>query len=371
VGSHTQPFETNVNTTNCTIMNTYRKGKISEEAGVPMRTTPAPSSRILVPPVTPFCPRLRFASWTLGPLVSLTLLLAGRATAQPFKTLHSFTAVSTNSAGVYTNSDGSNPFAGLTVVGNGGTRYGTAANGGPHGFGTVFAVNDDGTGFRLLRAFMGGDCANPWTGLVLSGNTLYGTAHYGGSSGDGAVFAVNTDGTGFRILHGFSDADGAYPNGGLILSGNTLYGTTAHGGGWDAGTVFAVNTDGTGFRILHHFTAAALSDFYGYDVFGQYFIEIYINADGAIPVAGLILSGNTLYGTASGGGAGGNGTVFALNTDGTGFTTLHSFDQTQNLTRHRVGGPPGGCLGGTCGPGSQCLVGGCVCRGFCSGGGGA
>ena len=49
------------------------------------------------------------------------------------------------------------------------------------------------------------------------------------------------------------------------------------------------------------------------------------NSDGANPYAGLILSGNTLYGTASDGGSSGNGTVFAVNTDGTGFTNLHSF----------------------------------------------
>ena len=49
------------------------------------------------------------------------------------------------------------------------------------------------------------------------------------------------------------------------------------------------------------------------------------NSDGANPYAGLILSGNTLYGTANGGGSSGNGTVFAVNTNGTGFTNLHSF----------------------------------------------
>ncbi len=49
------------------------------------------------------------------------------------------------------------------------------------------------------------------------------------------------------------------------------------------------------------------------------------NSDGAKPQAGLILSGNTLYGTASGGGNAGLGTVFAVNTDGTGFTVLHTF----------------------------------------------
>src|SRR5437867_2898822 len=47
--------------------------------------------------------------------------------------------------------------------------------------------------------------------------------------------------------------------------------------------------------------------------------------DGANLEAGLILSGNTLYGTAAGGGSSGNGTVFKVNTDGTGFTNLYSF----------------------------------------------
>src|SRR5215831_4231023 len=75
------------------------------------------------------------------------------------------------------------------------------------------------------------DGANPNGGLLLSNNTLYGTAYSGGSSGYGSVFAVNTDGTGFTNLHSFTGgSDGANPIGGLILSSNTLYGTTANGG---------------------------------------------------------------------------------------------------------------------------------------------
>ena len=49
------------------------------------------------------------------------------------------------------------------------------------------------------------------------------------------------------------------------------------------------------------------------------------NSDGIFPESRLIISGNTLYGTASGGGSSGIGTVFAVNTDGTGFKTLHTF----------------------------------------------
>ena len=36
------------------------------------------------------------------------------------------------------------------------------------------------------------------------------------------------------------------------------------------------------------------------------------NSDGANPYAGLILSGNTLYGTARYGGSSGDGTVFSI-----------------------------------------------------------
>src|SRR5579859_4627519 len=48
------------------------------------------------------------------------------------------------------------------------------------------------------------------------------------------------------------------------------------------------------------------------------------NSDGVEPESGLLLSGNTLYGTAKQGGSF-SGTVFALNTDGSSFRTLYDF----------------------------------------------
>jgi len=148
---------------------------------------------------------------------------------------------------------------------SGNTLYGTANSGGSAGYGTVFAVNTDGTGFTNLHSFTApsgsggfsgtnGDGAYPWSGLILSGNTLYGTASSGGNPGFGTVFALNTNGTGFTVLHNFTYNDGGHPHTGLILSGNTLYGTAYSGGLSGYGTVFAVNTDGTGFTDLHSFT---------------------------------------------------------------------------------------------------------------------
>ena len=109
----------------------------------------------------------------------------------------------------------------------------------------------------------------------------------------------------FTTLHSFTNnPDGANPYAELILSGNTLYGTTQFGGSSNIGTVFAVNTDGTGYTNLYSFIGSSYE---------------------ANPRASLILSGNTLYGTATYGGGSDNGTVFAINTNGMGFTNLYSF----------------------------------------------
>jgi uncharacterized repeat protein (TIGR03803 family) len=237
-----------------------------------------------------------------------------------FTNLHIFTATAVLQP--WTNSDGANPEARLILSGS--TLYGTTTGGGSAGNGTVFAVKTDGTGFTNLYvftatlnapAYSGGtnnDGAYPSAGLILSGSTLYGTAYEGGTNGDGTVFAINADGTDFTNLHSFNGNDGANPEAELILSGNTLYGTTSYGGANYEGTVFAVKTNGTGFTNLY--------------IFSTWFSGI--NGDGAQPQAGLILSGNTLYGTTYEGGTYGDGTVFAVNTDGTGFANLCNLTET-------------------------------------------
>src|SRR5437870_1123142 len=148
-------------------------------------------------------------SFLLPALIAvLNLLPAGRATAQTFTTLYSFTATGDP---YYTNSDGTQPY-GLILSGS--TLYGTAASGGSSGRGTVFALHTDGTGFTNLYSFsaasaypdhINSDGANPSAGLILSGSTLYGTASSGGSSGYGTVFALHTDGMGFTNLHSFTE----------------------------------------------------------------------------------------------------------------------------------------------------------------------
>ncbi|HEY1788027.1 MAG TPA: choice-of-anchor tandem repeat GloVer-containing protein [Verrucomicrobiae bacterium] len=203
--------------------------------------------------------------------------------------------VNTNGAGPtnfynFSFNTGLSPAAGLTL--NGDTFYGAARGGGSSDYGVIFSINTDGTGYTNFFNFSGTNGSSPLATLILSGNTLYGTTEYDLDRGYGTIFAVNTDGSDFTNLYIFNGYDGANPVGSLVLSNNVLYGTTMSGGSGGFGTVFAINTDGTGFITLYNFSGGW---------------------DGATPDGdGLVLSGNTLYGTTSSGGSSGNGTVFAL-----------------------------------------------------------
>jgi uncharacterized repeat protein (TIGR03803 family) len=71
------------------------------------------------------------------------------------------------------------------------------------------------------------------------------------------------------------------------------------------------------FVALAHAGAASFTNLYNFS-----------GTEGAYLDAGLVLSGNTLYGTTWGGGSSGDGTVFQVNPDGTGFTNLYNFSGT-------------------------------------------
>src|SRR5439155_3509495 len=123
--------------------------------------------------------------------------------------------------------------------------YGTAYFGGASSYGTVFALNTNGTGFTNFHSFTlgtGGDfptnCdgALPHAGLILSGNALYGTAPQGGSSGNGTVFSVSLPAPQLAIAHSGANVILTWPtdNGGFDFTGYTLQSTTNLGspGSW-------------------------------------------------------------------------------------------------------------------------------------------
>ena len=236
-------------------------------------------------------------------------------------------------------SPGANPAAGVALSGS--VLCGTTLNGGRQNAGTMFYVPLGLTNFvTVFRSLSNApDAGNPEGEMAVSGNGLFGTSFGGGSNGVGAVFVGQTNGS-VSVVHSFpaasannaTNAGGASPTALIALSGNTIYGTTTTGGAAANGTVFSVTTNGATFSDLHDFS---LLD-----------SQAGTNVDGAAPWGGLILSGGTLYGTASVGGAGGSGVVFSISTNGTNFTVLYHFSPMDTLTATNADGaiPFGGLV---------------------------
>jgi uncharacterized repeat protein (TIGR03803 family) len=237
--------------------------------------------------------------------------------------------------------DGANPVASLIEFR--GNLFGTTTKGGTSNGGTVFRINLATGRKTILHKFSGSDDgADPQASLINVGGLLYGTTEYGGK-GLGTVFSVTTAGA-ETVLDslGVQSEGPIYPAAGLINVNGTLYGTTVGGGYYQIGTVFSVTPSGT-LKLLHFFEGgdsdgsepvASLINvkgtLYGTTATGGAFggcgtifsitkagaekvvYSFHGGSDGAYPDARLIDVGGTLYGTTTGGGSAGNGTVFAL-----------------------------------------------------------
>ena len=258
-----------------------------------------------------------------NPVVMLLVLISSfgfglviKTKAQNFATVHLFASIG---------GDGFHPTIGPILWD--GTLYGTTMSGGTSADGVVYKGSLDGSDFVTLHSFsaciaIGSTNADgiwPSSILTLSGSSLFGTASRGGGGGSGSIFAVETNGSNFRVLYSFTavvlgfreltNVDGAGPVGSLIITNNAVYGVTTTGGIWGKGTVFAIDLDGSNFRVLHYFAETAWPG-------------LYINSGGMFPSGALVLHRGMLYGTATQGGTLGGGTVFKLNLDGSGFDTV-------------------------------------------------
>jgi len=141
--------------------------------------------------------------------------------------------------------------------------------------------------------------------IVGSDGNLYGTTPYGGDFNRGTVFQMTTKGK-VKIIHNFG-ADGVVPIGPVMqASDGRLYGTTSGGGSFSQGIVFQVTTGGA-YKVLHNFQTAT---------------------EGTGSTSGLVQgSDKFLYGVIEGGGINGLGSLYKVNTTGTFFAVLHSFDK--------------------------------------------
>ena len=247
---------------------------------------------------------------------------------------------------------GNNSFPLAILEGSDGALNGITGYGGIGYYGTVFKLNKDGSDYAVLWQFTGsaGDGADP-SALVEGGDgALYGATFAGGDNNWGTVFTMNKDGSGYRVLLSFTGiADGGSPSVLLAGSDGVLYGQTANGGLNHLGVFYRVNLDGSGYTNLHNFTypdgnlnAQFASLIEGADgiLYGPVFrlrkdgtgftvLRTFsaTGGDGSHPAAPLVEgSDGALYGTTAADGINGNGAVFRINKDGSGYRSLHQFN---------------------------------------------
>lgn len=252
----------------------------------------------------------------------------------------------------FNSSSGMNPSGDLIQVPNG-KLFGMTYAAGPVGYGTVFGINQDGSGFEIIHNFEYTDGGSPLGSLTLGPDSvLYGLSSAGGLNGGGALFRLNQDGSGFSVLHNFADSDN--PRGTLLLGRDgRLYGTTTFGGSAGLGTVFSIGADGSGYTLLLEIddfkpypTGTLVQDengiLYGTTIglgsgLGSVFkldpndssaseIVNFNDTNGLSPTALVIGSDRAIYGMTNRGGATGRGTIYKVNTDGSAFTLLSTFN---------------------------------------------
>lgn len=183
--------------------------------------------------------------------------------------------------------DGQFPLNGI-IRDSAGNVYGTTSSGGKFGWGTIFRISASGQE-SILFSFA--NFVAPTTVVRDSAGNLYGTTTIGGSAGYGTVYKLDTTGK-LTVLHTFHEGDGEGPYCGVVRdSAGNLYGTTYSGGAFSFGTVFKVDATGAE-SILYSFQ---------------------VGSDGAQPLGPVVQdSSGNLYGTTKYGGAYGGGAVFKL-----------------------------------------------------------
>jgi len=212
--------------------------------------------------------------------------------------------------------DGRTPNGSL-VMDAAGNLYGATADGGTHGYGTVFEVSpSQGGGWTETVLYSFGnvpDGDGPLGSVIMdSAGNLYGTTYQGGQgggfcqgSGCGTVFELSpVAGGGWTetILHSFQANDGFGLRASLVMDGEgNLYGTAYQGGNLSVCAPFGC---GTAFE-LSPVAGGGWTETTLYSFNGQ--------PDAGYPLTPLILdAAGNLYGTTQAGGNGNAGTVFKL-----------------------------------------------------------
>jgi len=269
-----------------------------------------------------------------------------------------------------TATEGNNGIPGVTEI-PGDSLFGVQVYGGANDGGTIYSVFKDGSDFTVHHQFTAATGINPESKLVYFDGKLFGTTSQGGDHGKGVLFCINSDGSDYRVLRHFDVGDGTWteaPAGNISITSNGrifgsfrdfLYSSTS----FNYYYLYKIDTSGQNFEPF--FTGSSIDLQHNNGESGRDPLllnenEIFFPAwqfgrnDGGVlnhcdtsgsgndifhygnspngfrPNGGVIrATDGKLYGTTTIGGATGDGVIFSMNADGTGYTRLHQFTDAE------------------------------------------
>ena len=204
----------------------------------------------------------------------------------------------------FNGTNGQTPDGGV-VFDSSGNLYGTTYIGGSHNNGIVYKLAPPAAGKKVwtetvLLNFDGTNGQNPYGGVVFdSSGKLYGTTYYGGSGNFGVIYQLTPPAAGKKAwtnttIFNFKDTPEEYPYSGVVIaSSGQLYGTISAGSGGN-GSFYLLTPPAAGKKMWTKTVPV-----------------VFNGMNGSTPLGGIVFdkAGN-LYGTTSGGGSVGYGTVF-------------------------------------------------------------
>ncbi len=206
----------------------------------------------------------------------------------------------------FNGADGADPTAGVTLDANG-DLFGTTSNINTNGGGTVWEIAKGSSTITTIASFNGSNGFQPFGGVTLDANgDLFGTTAQGGAYNKGTVWEIAQGSGTITTLASFNGSNGAGPQSHVTFDANgNVFGTTAGGGANSRGTVWEIAKGSS--------TITTLASFNG--------------SNGFQPFAGVTIDANgNLYGTTSGGGSYGYGTVWEIAKGSNTITSLVTFN---------------------------------------------
>jgi uncharacterized repeat protein (TIGR03803 family) len=188
--------------------------------------------------------------------------------------------------------------------------YGTCAQGGDYGGGTIYFYNVlNRTSSKLYSFGNGNDPSEPGYISLIGGNKICCLSVQGGNNMLGTIFTYDITLNTINILYNFGSTinDGVSP---IIfcIKGSIMYGITRDGGSFNLGTIFSFDLTNNQYSTLFHFSGTN---------------------DGSLPIY-ITEINDVLYGTTLQGGTNNKGVLYSYDINTGTQIVLHSFGGTLN-----------------------------------------